>query len=438
MTKTLTAVLSVLLLNCLIPLPAAAQTDAEYLSAVNFRFSNPGARARGMGGNLVALADDDATAAFVNPAGFAGFDEMQFTVEAIAEEDRFPAPRVETGLAFSSGGLQPARAPERPTIETDSNFLSFASFLMPVRSNKLGFGFFYARPLDTQTESVGVSIDAAFFPEFDPAFIFFPVTSQVEAKNEVFGVAAGYRLNKKLSVGVAVGLSRLEFAGSSQRGDFLDPTTILNSQSSLVDGEEDLFLTLGGLWKFADGWTLGASWQKQTGYDMTSQSSSSNEVLRSEFTIPTRSALGLAYKRGLWTFGVEADFIQYSDLFAEVLGQTFFGNVTPDPTYGYEIPDAIELHLGVEYILPITAENQIWSLRAGVWRDETHVPYYTGQDPNLRAWAPRLEEDIYHWTLGLGLEAPRYAVGVAADITSDEGTDLLVSLLLRPRGRSKG
>ncbi|MCG8455210.1 MAG: hypothetical protein MI919_02945, partial [Holophagales bacterium] len=85
---------------------------------------------------------------------------------------------------------------------------------------------------------------------------------------------------------------------------------------------------------------------------------------------------------------------------------------------------------GVEHILETSSEAHSWSLRAGYWRDEAHVPYYTGTAPLERAWAPQLDEKIDHWTLGVGYEGKRMAFGVAADFSSDAGTDILASVIL--------
>lgn len=47
---------------------------------LNFRFNNPGARANGMGGAFIGLADD-ATAAYTNPAGLTILTEPEVSIE---------------------------------------------------------------------------------------------------------------------------------------------------------------------------------------------------------------------------------------------------------------------------------------------------------------------------------------------------------------------
>src|SRR5437899_12914531 len=62
-------------------LPAAAQnTDIESLAGLQFNFGNPGARALGMGGAFIGLADD-ASAAEANPAGLTILRKPEVTLE---------------------------------------------------------------------------------------------------------------------------------------------------------------------------------------------------------------------------------------------------------------------------------------------------------------------------------------------------------------------
>src|SRR5438045_5426365 len=62
-------------------LPAIAQnTDIESLSGLQFNFGNPGARALGMGGAFIGLADD-ASAAEANPAGLTILRKPEFSME---------------------------------------------------------------------------------------------------------------------------------------------------------------------------------------------------------------------------------------------------------------------------------------------------------------------------------------------------------------------
>ena len=435
--KPVITVLCLALLGSFAGSPASAQTDAEYLSAVNFRFANPGARARGLGGAFVALADD-ATAAVVNPAGLAYLDRSEISIEYAHEEDEYPGPRVETGVLVGPTRLEQAFAPRRPTIESEEDLLSFASWTFPAKRGRFGMALFYATPLDTtaggSAQELSVMIEGATFPDIEPFSAFRPISSFVTAKNEIFGVSSGLRLGNKFSIGASVGVSRLEFQGIAERGSNFAPG-VFNTQTSIVDDESALFVTVGGLWKPSPKVTFGGSWQLQTSYDMANTSAvlgSPTREFSSEFTIPTRWALGVAIHLSKnWTLAAEADRIEYSDLFEVSRDLSFFGEFSDDSNYGFEIPDVTELHLGLEYNLAM-GKKANWSFRVGYWRDTTHPPYYSGTtDETFRAWAPRLEEDVDHITFGIGIDADRVIFDVAADTSSDAGTDILGSVVFR-------
>src|SRR6187200_1078205 len=70
------------LLALMVAVPAAAQNvDIEALSGLQFNFGNPGARALGMGGAFLGLADD-ASAAEANPAGLTVLRKAEVSFEA--------------------------------------------------------------------------------------------------------------------------------------------------------------------------------------------------------------------------------------------------------------------------------------------------------------------------------------------------------------------
>lgn len=439
--------------------PAGAQADAEYLTAINFRFQNPGARARGLGGAFVALADD-ATTAIVNPAGLSWLDRAEISIEYAIEEDEFPGPRTETGIIPLPGippSFQQEFAPRRADIATDSENPSFVSLIFPVKKSKespkkgedspkegegsskvvknpITLGFFYSKSLDTSAgqnrQAVTVTNAGATFPSIDSGGFFFPTASFVSAKNEVIGVSGGFRFKQRFSLGVSIGVSEFDFLGVTERRD-LDGS-LVNTQVSTVDEETDIFFTVGGLVKLPHGISIAASVQNQTGYDMASELDERfvdqfDKSFASEFTIPTRFTFGIAYVvTPVFVIAAEVDRIEYSDLFDETRGLTFFGDQVNDTSYAFAISDVTEIHLGAEYSF---ADK--WSLRAGYWQDETHPPFYAGQNDLLIAWAPELGESVDHVTAGIGFEASHFVIDIAGDFSSDAGNDFLASLVIR-------
>jgi len=77
-TKGFTRILPLVIL--LTPTIHFAQTNIETFSQLQFNFNNPGARAAGIGGAFIAIADD-ATAAEANPAGLTALIQPEISAE---------------------------------------------------------------------------------------------------------------------------------------------------------------------------------------------------------------------------------------------------------------------------------------------------------------------------------------------------------------------
>lgn len=308
-------------------LPAGAQMDAP--------FSHPAARARGLGGAFVALADDS-TAAWSNPAGLSSVANSELSLHGGAEENELSAER--KGLSFAGAAMP-----------------------VDVLGRRLGIGLFYARPFDSEDG------DTPFFAGL---------------KNEVLGVGGGLRLTSRVSVGLSVGLSTVEFARLSQPGD------AIGSSPSKEDKDDSAFVTLGALWQPSGAWTVGGSWQLRSRYDS----------VESQLTLPARWALGVAWRpAGNWLISAELDRIEGSH------------------PYGYKRDDVYEPHLGGEYALPTGMGK--WSARGGWWRFRS----------------PELDEPVDHFTAGAGFDIGLLAADLALDL-SEAGDDVLLSVVFRPGG----
>ena len=106
-----------------------AQEEAP--PALEFSFSNPGARSMGFGGAFVALADD-ATAAFANPAGLVQLSEPEVSVEG--RFWRHSTPFVDGGRIFgppTGTGLDAIDGLRLGTSSAELGGLGFLSFAFP-------------------------------------------------------------------------------------------------------------------------------------------------------------------------------------------------------------------------------------------------------------------------------------------------------------------
>ena len=81
MNKIRTQLLVVVVLACIFsPINAGAFVAGVDFFGYDFRINNPGARANGMGGAFIGLADD-ATAAYTNPAGLTVLTQPEISAE---------------------------------------------------------------------------------------------------------------------------------------------------------------------------------------------------------------------------------------------------------------------------------------------------------------------------------------------------------------------
>src|SRR5262249_13533923 len=136
------------------------------------------------------------------------------------------------------------------------------------------------------------------------------------------------------------------------------------------------------------------------------------------FKVPDVAAAGVSYRFfERLTVAFEATFIQYSQLvehFQVPLADTFASK--------YKLDDAVELHVGREYIffvkyIPVAA-------RPGFYTNPDHKIRYTGPANTTSALAEQLlyagGKDRYHGTAGLGIVPfPGFQLDFAANYSKD-------------------
>lgn len=440
-----------------------AQSDGYAFTGINFNFANPGARARGIGGAFVAIADDS-TAALANPAGLAYLDR-EVSLEWIQDEEEFPVGQlthggVENEIVFPYLSITPQQDPFRVGAASSSSRLNYASLLFPLKRNRLTFALSYGVLAELESRFlVGDSVvcvgldgvptmpgagEACTMSLLDPEEGAVPVqhfgqTVRYSMTTEVMGAALGYRLGDRWSVGLEVGLGMTEFDG---RAEIDRSSAALDDRVEVSYGDdEDLLLTVGLLYR-ADIWGFGLSWRSASHYriDNALLDSSGNPAdgvvpFEGELTVPERAAVGVAlYPSDSWVVAAEITRIPYSDVLTRMRP---FKGIEAAADIEYQIEDVTELHLGAEYTR--FSDRRGWSLRGGWWRDVTHLPYVdesyqdARNDVADRARAvqsvvrAKSKEDVDHFTLGIGLSSGVVRIDAAVDWTDSSGTDLLVS-----------
>ncbi len=302
----------------------AAQQQAPAL--FQFRISNPGARSLGFGGAFAALADD-ATAAYVNPAGLA-----QLLRRELSAEVRVTIP--------SHGG----------DSEPELSGVGFTSFVYPWKR-------FSAAVYRAELATIGI----LSFSGQDPI---------VAVENA--GIAGAWRVSDRLSVGL--GLAR--FAGDFAASSPLLPAGAAVLRASTADGN-DLRWNAGFLWHLPRGWSVGGFFRQGPSFELAAEVVAAGTpgvppgtVLASDPRVPFELGdvfgLGVAYRSGNGAVTVSGEW--------DRLGSASL------------LEDGDELHLGIE--LALLRTSPLLAVRLGAWRDADRGLLRPGGEPRPRPLFP--------------------------------------------------
>jgi long-chain fatty acid transport protein len=406
-------------------LPAVAGdkglTNSETFSGFQFNFNNPGARSLGMGGAFVAVADD-ATAVVANPAGLVILQRPELSGEV--KFSRFN----NTINAFSNTAAEGATDRLHSRDFDDSVVTpSFFSFVYP--SERLVVAAFIRELINYKStfETEGI-----FFN--DPAnggvVRLLPVRSELEIRALNLGLAAGINLEKEhpmlpnigASLEFSIGRirSRLDRFGTQGANGPPDFTNLISTET--VDGTDlGIGFNVGALWHPVKDLGVGLVYRRGPRYD-TQQTitvaGGSTTTLDFGFKVPDVAAAGVSYRFfERLTVAIEATYIQYSQL---VKG--FQVPLADSVATKYKVDDALELHLGAEYIffvkdIPLAA-------RGGFYTNPDHKIRYTGGQHDASEAAERLlyrgGKDRYHGTAGLGIVPfPGFQIDFAGNYSKD-------------------
>lgn len=410
----------------LLPGISAAQ---EAPPALEFSFSNPGARSMGLGGAFVALADD-ATTAFANPAGLVQLSRPEISVEL--RYHRYATPYTEGGRAVGEPtglGIDTVDGIRTSFSDETSSGVSFASFVYP--GNKWSLAFYRHQladfTLNTEVNGLFGDIPGGETRRYED--------QRTNTRLDIIGtgIAGAFQVSDRLSIGF--GLSY--FSGTvenlnsiygidSYPETFWESNSYLNerlwSTSTFEADDTDLGINLGFLWKFAESWRLGGVFRQgpRFAYDLYNRAGPAHplpegtvldSVTNDSIAFPDVWGLGLAYRspNGNLTVGFEWDRVEYS-----IIKETLDSPLAD--TSLVAIDDADELHLGVEYVFLRT--NPLIAVRGGLWHDPDHRFRYTGDDPFDQALFPP-GEDALHVTVGVGIAVKAFQIDLGVDLSDN-------------------
>lgn len=393
--------------------PVLAITSDEVNAGIQFNFANPGARALGMGGAFLGLADD-ATAAYTNPAGLTILASSEIALEY--RHTDFTTP-------FASGGsfrTGPFDGSNLGTDEADSNTdaLSFLSYtyagdgwaLALYRHQPLAFDTGYLQDEIVVQNAAGAQIGTL------------PVkATRISADLVNYGASGAYRFSDQFSLGFGLVYSQFDLTSDTIR-------TGRNLQLQRGD-DHDVSFTLGALWKVNERWSIGAAYRRGGSFEYRAGNFDADGnplvVLDTEFNVPHVFGVGLSWRPSdNFALALDVNHVEYSRLTDDY--DDIFGAATR-----LEVSNGTEIRLGGEYVF--TQFTHPFSLRAGLWREPEHAlvaigPNDTSVDIDRALF--QAGDDEMHYTAGLGWAFPRFQLDLAAD-WSDQVTSYSVSGVVR-------
>ena len=412
-------------MTALLTLLATASAVGAQETALQFSFSNPGARSLGFGGAFVALVDD-ATAAFANPAGLVQLVRPEISVEGRAWDysSTFTGGGRILGEPTGIGIDDTAELRFGESSETLSS-LSFLSFVYPKGRWSLAF---YRHQL----------ANFRSFSQTDGLFLGRPgMTDRVDDRRVrldlnvvTYGAAVGARISERLSLGLAITYNEGGLAGHDEfftfppGGLFLPnpyrPEDLLGVLETEIRSGEWSFAA-GFLWQINDRWSLGGVYRAAPEFDISQRLVTGPaldhgippgtllERFDFELSLPDLYGIGFSYRSPgeALTLSFEWDRVEYSDIL-----ESFIAGRPEEE--GLVQNDGEEIHLGLEYAFLRT--RPLFALRFGVWRDPDKGFRAERRGPvDTALFQP--DDDEIHAAAGLGLAFERIQLDLALDLS---------------------
>lgn len=447
----------------------SGESQSRVSSGLLLDFSIPGSRSLAMGGAFLGFADD-ATAAYTNPAGLTNLvvGGPEVAVEARSRSQTALTPysgRVhgtptgigldtEAGLAYlesesSTAGLSFLSVgyvlPHGVALALYRHELAHSSFATESQ------GFFFG--LDPYSEACQTAGRSCLFGRFAASQGF----QDLQIVN--YGASAAYEIPRSLtrwqdSLSLGLGISVYQLDASAvtafyggygpsgypavdrQTDGFFGPNGFLDDQQGAeltTSGEgTKVGLSLGWLWKFgaAKRWGVGGVYRK--GAELALErvldtAAGSRRLPDRQLRIPDSYGLGVAYSTNDSKTRIALDYnrIRYSQQLAgevQAIRESFGPLVHPGD---FKIPDADQVHLGFEQVIPIVEPQLVGTFRLGSWYEPSHALDYRGQSNLLYLL---YDDDFFykqdiHYTGGIGLVIKEsFQIDLAADLSDFKDT----------------
>lgn len=438
--------------------PAREPPGLIGFSIIPFDFGPPGARALGMGGAFIALADD-ATAAEANPAGLTNLSRPEASVHLRSSD--FEVELVDLNATLSLNSLNQARtgAPLESGSVAGNAFASSTDAVYDPSVTDLAFAS-YVKPFENFTVSLSAQRLTRFsgensFEAFDDSLLdYYQTRQRIGLELDSVGASLGFKASERLSVGFSVRYGRLALDATQEtRADYLQDLELnsLPAGSSLqqvqalgildqqvrretVDSQDsDIDFNVGVLFNPGGRFSIGAVYKDGGQYEIGGETASfgclaplttgvvtcepqNTAAATRRVKIPDFFGVGVAWRAtDRLRIAIDANWISYSDL------SPFDGDAIP-PVLSQDveaIDDEVELHLGVERILLIGSNSRPLTLRAGFFLEPDHDGFR------------QIDSEREAFTLGLGtVFFERFQVDLAGQAADGESR-LIASAVYR-------
>jgi long-chain fatty acid transport protein len=408
---------------------ALAQTNTENFAQFTFNFNNPGARASGIGGAFISIADD-ATASEANPAGLTVLIRPEFSVEVKGIKFKTLVNN------FDHTATPTANFVNSRTFENSVFSPSFASFVYP--SRQMTFALFRYELVHFRSDFF---TRGAFVIPFTDGTYFFPVSSTMEMNVTNYGAAIAYKFNEMFSIGVSGGLSLMDVTSSLKRYgvELFMPSTLLN-QATIDATDNSPFFNVGLIVRPSSNLSFGAIFKKRPSFSLDHRfqyiSFPQDSVITKKinFNVPTSYGFGISYRPSdVFTFSFDAVRVMNSDLTKDFTITIADSSVFPKD---FAADDGFELHFGGEYVALFRHFGLVF--RAGVYSEPDNRIHWAGGTPTnidtdpvqrerqYNATLFRAGDTVIHYTFGLGVIASNnFQVDLAGHMS--ERTDEVIA-----------
>jgi len=339
------------------PMPRFNRSSFPGFSSVPFSFLPPGARALGMGGAFIAIADD-ATASEANPAGLTSLTKPEVSLHGRRASFDIEADDLNARLAIdlieAFTPLPEPFADSRVALRGTTSSASFASFVKPFKN--WVFSIYYQETSNFEGRSLFEAVDTTFRD-------FYVSRKSIGVSSENIGLSGAFKIGK-LSLGASIRQGSLEVDSFEElridyfndlenfTGNF-DHVDFFAFQDVIEDSDEDLTFNAGLLYNAGGKVSLGLIYKEggrfqlekqeidlfcvdlpQFGFTCDQRNFQGTTAFRDvaietvNFDLPDLIGLGIAFRpKERLTIAIDLNHITYSDLESGLLQTADPGSV---------------------------------------------------------------------------------------------------------------